>query len=153
MLSLNERVAKAVHDLRRTSMPLSDLIPLLQELSDAINQKEKKFLCQECNDSGEIETGIGMMTCTYCPFVAHVQKPVAWLYEAEYSSGSYSGSYFRWRVTANKFDTSGAREIKPLYTTPPAAPVPDAITDNSESPEYKAGWNECRELTIQMRKS
>jgi hypothetical protein len=33
-----------------------------------------------------------------------------------------------------------------------AAPIPDAITDNSESPEYKAGWNECRELTIQMRK-
>jgi hypothetical protein len=43
-----------------------------------------------------------------------------------------------------------------LATTPPAAhpaPIPDAITDNSESPEYKAGWNECRELTIQMRKS
>ena len=34
-----------------------------------------------------------------------------------------------------------------------AAPIPDAITDNSESPEYRAGWNECRELTIQMRKS
>jgi hypothetical protein len=33
-----------------------------------------------------------------------------------------------------------------------AAPIPDAITDNSESPEYKAGWNECRELTIKMRK-
>ena len=31
--------------------------------------------------------------------------------------------------------------------------VPDAITDNSESPDYRAGWNECRELTIQMRKS
>jgi len=30
--------------------------------------------------------------------------------------------------------------------------APDAITDNSESQEYKAGWNECRELTIQMRK-
>jgi hypothetical protein len=38
-------------------------------------------------------------------------------------------------------------------TTPPAQPaVPDAITDNSESPDYRAGWNECRELTIQMRK-
>jgi hypothetical protein len=30
--------------------------------------------------------------------------------------------------------------------------VPDAITDNSESPEFRAGWNECRELTIQMGK-
>jgi hypothetical protein len=37
------------------------------------------------------------------------------------------------------------------HTTPPAAPIPDAITDDSESPEYRAGWNECRELTIQMR--
>jgi hypothetical protein len=34
-----------------------------------------------------------------------------------------------------------------------AAPIPDAITDNSESPEFRSGWNECRELTIQMRKS
>jgi hypothetical protein len=38
------------------------------------------------------------------------------------------------------------------HTTPPAAPIPDAITDNSESPEFRAGWNECRELTIQMGK-
>jgi hypothetical protein len=47
------------------------------------------------------------------------------------------------------------RALKHLYgyTTPPAAPIPDAITDNSESPEYRTGWNECRELTIQMRKS
>ena len=36
-----------------------------------------------------------------------------------------------------------------------AAPIPDAMTsaDNSESVEYRAGWNDCRELTIQMRKS
>jgi hypothetical protein len=39
-----------------------------------------------------------------------------------------------------------------LDITPPAAPVPDAITDNSESVEYRSGFNECRELTIQMRK-
>ena len=52
-----------------------------------------------------------------------------------------------------------------LYTTPPAAPVqdvslidegktaaqpavPDAITDNSESPEYRDGWNDCREFML-----
>jgi hypothetical protein len=28
--------------------------------------------------------------------------------------------------------------------------VPDAITDNSESPEYRAGWNECREVMAGM---
>jgi hypothetical protein len=37
-------------------------------------------------------------------------------------------------------------------TTPPAAQpaIPDAITDNSESPEYRAGWTECREVMAGM---
>jgi hypothetical protein len=52
------------------------------------------------------------------------QKPVAWMYEGEYSSGSYSGNYFEWRVTTNKNATNAARKVKPLYTTPPAQPVP-----------------------------
>ncbi len=30
--------------------------------------------------------------------------------------------------------------------------VPDKITDNSESPEYRAGWNDCRELMLSWRK-
>ena len=35
-----------------------------------------------------------------------------------------------------------------------AAPsvVPDAITDNSESSEYRDGWNDCRALMLEMRK-
>jgi hypothetical protein len=47
------------------------------------------------------------------------QKPVAWLYEGEYSSGSYSGNYFAWNVTMNKNATNAARKVKPLYTKPP----------------------------------
>jgi hypothetical protein len=32
-----------------------------------------------------------------------------------------------------------------LKEHPAAQPaVPDAITDNSESPEYRTGWNDCR---------
>jgi hypothetical protein len=27
---------------------------------------------------------------------------------------------------------------------PPAPAVPDAIADDSESPEYRTGWNDCR---------
>jgi len=50
------------------------------------------------------------------------QKPVAWLYEGEYSSGSYSGNYFAWNVTMNKNATNAAREVKPLYTAPPQRP-------------------------------
>jgi hypothetical protein len=39
-----------------------------------------------------------------------------------------------------------AMQHKPLYTTPPAAAVPDAIhhTDLSEHPQYIEGWNDCR---------
>ena len=39
---------------------------------------------------------------------------------------------------------------QPLYTTPPAAQpaVPDEITDRSESPEYRSGWNDCRALML-----
>jgi hypothetical protein len=50
------------------------------------------------------------------------QKPVAWLYEGEYSSGSYSGNYFAWNVTMNKNATNAARKVKPLYTTPAQRP-------------------------------
>ena len=30
--------------------------------------------------------------------------------------------------------------------------LPDAITDNSESPDYISGWNECREVMAGMMK-
>jgi hypothetical protein len=38
--------------------------------------------------------------------------------------------------------------------TPPAAQpaVPDAITDDSESPEYRTGWNDCRQAMMEMMK-
>jgi hypothetical protein len=51
-----------------------------------------------------------------------------------------------------------------LYTTPPAQPateessatqpaVPDAIIEAGESPEFRDGWNECRETMLQMLKA
>jgi hypothetical protein len=36
--------------------------------------------------------------------------------------------------------------------TPPAPAVPDAITDDSESPEYRTGWNDCRQAMMEMMK-
>lgn len=30
--------------------------------------------------------------------------------------------------------------------------LPDEITDDSESPEYRTGWNECREVMKGMMK-
>jgi hypothetical protein len=39
-------------------------------------------------------------------------------------------------------------------TTPPAQPaVPDAIIEAGESPEFRDGWNECRETMLQMLKA
>jgi hypothetical protein len=41
----------------------------------------------------------------------------------------------------------------PIANTPPAQPaVPDAITDDSESPEYRTGWNDCRQAMMEMMK-
>jgi hypothetical protein len=44
---------------------------------------------------------------------------------------------------------------KCIYTTPPAAQpaVPDAIIEAGESPEFRDGWNECRETMLQMLKA
>jgi len=36
------------------------------------------------------------------------------------------------------------RNVIPLYTTPPAAAVPDALNPKDENPAYAAGWNDCR---------
>jgi hypothetical protein len=42
-----------------------------------------------------------------------------------------------------------------IAATPPAAQpaVPDAITDIGENPDYRAGWNECRETMLQILKA
>jgi hypothetical protein len=76
-----------------------------------------------------------------------VQEPVATKLKTE--------QFNCFHVSAEDFKNLKALPVgTKLYTTTPAQPpIPDAITDNSESVEYKAGWNECRELTIQMRKS
>ena len=54
-----------------------------------------------------------------------------------------------------RLDLSDAlANIDEFYATPPAQPaVPDAITNNSENPDYRAGWNECRETMLQILKA
>jgi hypothetical protein len=40
-----------------------------------------------------------------------------------------------------------------ISNQPAAQPaIPDAITDNSESPEYRTGWNDCRQAMMEMMK-
>jgi hypothetical protein len=41
--------------------------------------------------------------------------------------------------------------VKPAPVVHPA--VPDAITDTSENPEYRAGWNDCRQTMMEMMKA
>jgi hypothetical protein len=44
-------------------------------------------------------------------------------------------------------------EWRPLYTTPPAQPaVPDAIVEAGESPDYRDGWNDCRQTMLKGMK-
>jgi hypothetical protein len=68
---------------------------------------------------------------------------------------SICGEWQRWTPSgmACKNGHGGARGINHrLYTTPPAPAVPDAITDDSESPEYRTGWNDCRQAMMEMMK-
>jgi hypothetical protein len=72
---------------------------------------------------------------------APVQEPVAWMHTA----GHIQGRNPNWEpVIADGYTQE--RSWTPLYTTPPAAAVPDAIhhTDLSETLEYIQGWNDCR---------
>jgi hypothetical protein len=71
--------------------------------------------------------------------------PVAWLYESEYSSGSYSPNYFEWRVTLNKAEAQTARRLKPLYTAPqpaqPSQPERKPHTEKDVQEILRDDWN------------
>jgi hypothetical protein len=78
---------------------------------------------------------------------APVQEPVAWqVHPFDYGIG-HEGVYARTdRPEQVEMWKRKGWTVQPLYTTPPAAPVPDAIhhTDLSEHPQYIEGWNDCR---------
>ena len=85
-------------------------------------------VCKECNGSGEIETGIGMLVCTDCPPAAPVQ-PVAWsdAKQAEINDWFLSLPAGRQAVLLeNKWTLAGAAFLAGKSTQPPA-PVP--LTD------------------------
>ena len=71
------------------------------------------------------------------------QEPVAYLCE-----NAVGHKYFRWKKPSSTYKPIA------LYTTPPAQlAVPDAIgPDEDELPSYAAGWNDCRQLMLEMRK-
>jgi hypothetical protein len=66
-----------------------------------------------------------------------------------------------WSLVGSRFDSGNGLEnaeeekkaLRAMLATPPAQPaVPDSITDDSESPEYRSGWNECRQTMLEMMK-
>jgi hypothetical protein len=76
---------------------------------------------------------------------APVQGPVAWRWKLGDSG---------WQL--EDVEPSAVQPkavIEPLYTTPPAPAVPDAIIEAGESPEFRDGWNQCRETMLQMLKA
>lgn len=84
------------------------------------------------------------------------QEPVAWMWT--HTKIGKVGVYFE--NPSQFFDLSKTSDYKwnPLYTSPPTLSLaqrivlPDALTDDSESPEYRTGWNECREVMRGMMK-
>ena len=95
----------------------------------------------ECQ--GSIERQEEIVTAINKALAQPAQKPVAWLYEGEYSSGSYSGNYFAWNVTMNKHATNAARKVKPLYTAPQQRPWVGITDEEMESIFLQCGgkWN------------
>jgi hypothetical protein len=49
---------------------------------------------------------------------------------------------------AEEYWNKAITAIKQALAAQPA--VPEAIVDDSESPQYRAGWNECRETMLYM---
>jgi hypothetical protein len=77
---------------------------------------------------------------------APVQEPVG---EKEISAWAE-----RHDIQGTPTDLRSMFEDAASFTIPPAAQpaVPDAITDNSESPEYRTGWNDYRQAMMEMMK-
>jgi hypothetical protein len=130
----------ATEDSSAVAAPVQDLLEVLEAL---------------CNEYGQAMTLMNHKT----PRRAMWSKALAAIDKAkEWGQATPPAAPASWMemVTANLVregvNKHKARELAGHFYGL-AAPIPDAITDNSESPEYRAGWNECRELTIQMRKS
>jgi hypothetical protein len=69
---------------------------------------------------------------------APVQEPVAWIITEELTRRkTTTGAHLWFSDPVNCMWT-------PIYTTPPAAAVPDALNPKDEHPAYATGWNDCR---------
>jgi hypothetical protein len=80
----------------------------------AIAAPVQEPVCKECDDSGEIETGIGMMACTDCPPSAQpapVQEPMGVFVEDDDIG----------HVRLIPHQQMKLKDGDKLYTTPPAA--------------------------------
>jgi hypothetical protein len=75
-----------------------------------------------------------------------VQEPVAWVLTEELTRRkTTTGAHLWFSDPVNCMWT-------PIYTTPPAPAVPDALNPKDENPAYAAGWNDCRQAMMEMMK-
>jgi hypothetical protein len=87
------------------------------------------------------------------------QEPVAWLKRHELAD-LQTCNHRRLGADSPRIWAPNAPDAPPpeldlvaVYTTPPAAAVPDAIGPNEdELPAYAAGWNDCRQAMLEMMK-
>ena len=85
--------------------------------------------------------GKSAITAIKQALAAPVQEPVVF-----FRCNGCGHAYEQVHPTSCDCMEAGGFERVEYYTTPPAAPIPDAIhhTDLSEHPQYMEGWNDCR---------
>jgi hypothetical protein len=86
-----------------------------------------------------------------------VTVPMAVLEAAEASLGSFCSDHGWSNEDMQNMDNLSAyiaiaRHKANLGITKGQPAVPDAITDDSESLEYRTGWNDCRQAMLEMMK-
>jgi hypothetical protein len=88
---------------------------------------------------------------------APVQEPVATLFGSlpVYDTPPTAQRQCNWPTCqSEEYQQSLAEQLKQELVTGAAQPaVPDAIIEAGESPEFRDGWNECRETMLQMLKA
>lgn len=59
-MTLQDRLRDTVEKLRRTPMPIADIIPLLQQAADELDKKDKRLEWLDCLDAAGVDNWEGI---------------------------------------------------------------------------------------------